>query len=1337
MRAVWKDLFREIWRNKGRFLSIFCIVMLGTAFFAGLRSTGGDMKYSADCFYDDNRMMDIRVVSTLGLSQEDIDDLSRIDGVLQAAGGKTREALLQTGESTLVIRLIAAAQDINDPILAEGRLPQNAGECMIDSQELMSGGLKIGDQIHFESGDEEALSETLTRDTFTIVGSGYLPYYTDLTRGNGSIGDGTIDAFVLLHPDAFDMDIYTEACLRVARAADQLTFDEYYDELVDAVADRIDGLAEVAVVRRYDQVYQEAADAIADAKKEVADGEKELADAAEEIADGHTAIADAEKEIREKEQEIADGWQEVNDGKKELADAQAEIDDGRAQLEDGKKTVADNKTKLAEAKQQYQDGLSQYEAGKKAYEDGKSQYKDGLTQYNEGKSQYDAGLAAYQEGKSKYESGLTQYNEGKSQYEAGLAAYKEGKAQYEAGLAKYNEGKSQYDAGRAALDAQTEAYEAGKAAYEEGLAQYEAQKAQYDASLAQWESQYAAFETGKAQYEEALAQLEAAIAAGAISEEEAAAARAQLEIQAAALAQAENELSQAKTQLDTWKAGLDAGKAQLDAAAAGLAEYETQKAALDAAEKELARNKAELDAAEQTLAQTKAQLDAAGLEIAASEKELAAAKEELDAAKAQLDTSKEELDAGKAELDASKTQIEAAGAQLADSKSQLQTAKEQITSGQAAISQAEKEIAANEEKLSEGQKVVDDSYTQLADAQTQLEDGQARLDDGKKELADKKKELEDAEKEYNEALPDAQKDIAEAREKIADGEKELRDLEVPEWYVLDRSMMESIIGYEDNAGRMDNLSTIFPVIFFLVAALVSLTAMTRMVDEQRMQIGTLKALGYSNRLIAGRYLLYAMLATVGGSLVGIAFGEWFLPRLIIQSYGVMYTGQLYCYTPVNWRQAAEGIAAAAFCTGGATLAACMNQLRSNPATLMRPEAPAAGQRVFLERITPLWKRLSFTRKSTIRNLTRYKKRLIMTIIGVGGCMGLLLVGFGIHDSINEIAKQQYINIFKQDATITFSSSASSEERNDLQSLVDSYEGVTGSEQVSMVSVDLTFDGNIRNAYLYIPQDTGSIGDYLVLRNRSTGQLYDFPEEGAIISEKTAKMLDLTVGDTVTITREGEKNVSVPVTAISENYILHYLFLSPQTYKDLYGKTPDYNSLYLQYDQERLGKETAFGNEMMKQDACAGISFTTDLEANIDDMLGILGNIVIVLIVAAGLLAFVVLYNLNSINIMERRRELATLKVLGFFDTEVAAYVYRENVILTVLGAVLGLVIGAVLHRFVIVTVEVDLMMFGRFISLPSYIYSILITFGFAVVVNLAMYYSLKKVDMIESLKSVE
>ena len=536
---------------------------------------------------------------------------------------------------------------------------------------------------------------------------------------------------------------------------------------------------------------------------------------------------------------------------------------------------------------------------------------------------------------------------------------------------------------------------------------------------------------------------------------------------------------------------------------------------------------------------------------------------------------------------------------------------------------------------------------------------------------------------------------------------------------------------------MDSLGNVFPVIFFLVAALVSLTAMTRMVDENRMSMGILKALGFKSSAIAGKYIAYALLATVSGGLIGVALGERFLPLLIIKSYGTLFRGLPYCFTPINYEQAFLALIAAIISTVAATLISALSQLFENPSSLMRPLPPSSGRRVFLERIGFIWKRLSFTGKATVRNLARYKKRLIMTVVGIGGCMGLLLVGFGLKDSINEIAKKQYIKIFTYDASITLNSKASEAEKEEVAKAAASYKGVSEEIKIEFFAVDLTHGDKVRNTYLFVPEDTKKIKDFLTLKDRTTGVEYSFPSgDGAYISEKTAKMLGVKVGDSVDIVRDEKKKVTVKIEKIVENYVFHYLFMSPSLYKKLYKEEPDYNTLNIKFDRSKVD-EGDLGSRLLSISGCSGVSFVDELEENIDRMLKVLDLVTFVLIAAAGLLAFVVLYNLNSINVLERKREIATLKVLGFYDKEVAAYVYRENIILTVFGIIAGVVFGTILHQYVIVTVEVDLMMFGRNIGLHSYLMSSLITIGFSILVNIVMYFMLKKIDMTTSLKSVE
>ena len=511
-----------------------------------------------------------------------------------------------------------------------------------------------------------------------------------------------------------------------------------------------------------------------------------------------------------------------------------------------------------------------------------------------------------------------------------------------------------------------------------------------------------------------------------------------------------------------------------------------------------------------------------------------------------------------------------------------------------------------------------------------------------------------------------------------------------------------------------------------------------MVEEQRTAIGTMKALGYDKFAIASKYLGYALLATVGGSVIGVLVGEKILPFIIIYAYEIMYHHIPKILVPYNWKYAAIASFAAIICTMAATFLACYRELDTQPAELMRPPSPKDGKRVFLERIGIIWKHLNFTWKSTVRNLMRYKKRFFMTIFGIGGCMALMLVGFGLKDSIFDIADIQYDDIQVYDGSIYLQENLTEEQRQDLRGFLKKDKDVQRFIDANMQSVTLVNGKKERETYECVLEDPGKMNQYIHLRDRKTKEAYELSDEGAIISEKTAKLLDAKEGDSVYIKDEKDGNKEVKIEHICENYMGHYLYMTPKYYEKVYNEKPDYNSIFFaakdSYTKKQLEKA---GEKIVAEDAVLSVGYMHDIEKQLDDMLKSLNLVIVVLIISAGMLAFVVLYNLNNINITERQRELATLKVLGFYNPEVAAYVYRENIILTFVGAAVGAVLGRILHLFVIQTVEVDAAMFGRNINLPSYLYSLAFTVAFSFIVNGVMYFKLRKIDMVESLKSVE
>ena len=537
---------------------------------------------------------------------------------------------------------------------------------------------------------------------------------------------------------------------------------------------------------------------------------------------------------------------------------------------------------------------------------------------------------------------------------------------------------------------------------------------------------------------------------------------------------------------------------------------------------------------------------------------------------------------------------------------------------------------------------------------------------------------------------------------------------------------------------MRSIGKVFPVLFFLVAALISLTTMTRMVEEQRVQIGTMKALGYGKAAIAGKYIGYALIATLGGSIFGVLAGEKILPFIIIYAYMILYKHLPAILVPYHMSYALQASGIAVACTLIATIASCYKELAAEPAELMRPAAPKQGKRILLERIGIIWKHLNFTWKSTVRNLIRYKKRFFMTIFGIGGCMALMVVGFGLKDCIYEIVSLQYEKVQFYDAATYMSNDISEENRQQLHDYLDQNADIKETIEARMQKTDVKSASGKKTLYLMVPSDNEKIEDFLSFHSRTNkDEVYSLKKDEVILTEKMASLLNVKVGDELTIEDEDRGDQTVTVGAICENYMSHYLYLSPEKYEELYGVPAEYNTIIYSVKDGKDDQIEKIGTKLLSMDGVLNVSYTSSIEGRLDDMLRSLNLVIVVLIVSAGMLAFVVLYNLNNINITERQRELATLKVLGFYDGEVASYVYRENILLTIIGSVVGMVLGNLLHRYIILTVEVEEAMFGRQIHWQSYLYSFLFTVAFSLFVNWVMFYKLKKIDMVESLKSVE
>lgn len=1202
-----KDFIIEIKKTMGRFISIFFIVALGVAFYSGIRASEPSMRITADQYFDDSELMDLKVMGTMGLTKADIKAIGKVSGIEAVEGGYSKDVLCPVGDNEKVVHMLSTQKNFNQVSVVEGRLPEKAGECLVDEDFLSYTDLKVGDTVTFHSGDGEALTDSLVTDAYRIVGIGNSPLYISFGRGSSTIGTGEISGFVVVDKSSFDMDVYTEAYVKVSGAEEKTAFTDEYNNLSDAAKEAVSAIEEERCAVRKQEIVDEANEKLADSEKTVNEKSQELEDAKKELESGKSKAAE----------ELEKAKQQLTDGEAELADAKQQIADGETQLADAKAQLNDKQAQLDSAEAQYESGKAQLDQKEQELADAEQVYLSNYSKY----------MPIITAGKEQIAAGKSQIADGKKQLDEGLAPLN----QLKDGLAEIEDGISQCDSEIAGLNTQLSGMDSNEYQKYVNIPK-ENRNEEQQAYVEKWEN------------------------------------------------------------LNTQLAGIQERKTQLE-----NTKQEKLKQAGFATE-------ADLEAQITSLTEQKEDLDAKETALLQQEETLAAQEEELLSAGRQITDGKSQIAAARAQLDSAKSQI-------TDGKAQIQSAWALLNEKEATLNASKAQLASGEQELADGRS----EYKQAAkEAEDQITDGQVKITDGEKQLAD-------------------------AKQKIADAKAEIKKIENPKWYVQTREdALTEYQGYGDNADRMRSIGKVFPVLFFLVAALISLTTMTRMVEEQRVQIGTMKALGYGKAAIAGKYIGYALIATLGGSIFGVLIGEKILPFIIIYAYMILYKHLPAILVPYHMSYALQASVIAVACTLIATVASCYKELAAEPAELMRPAAPKQGKRILLERIGIIWKHLNFTWKSTVRNLIRYKKRFFMTVFGIGGCMALMVVGFGLKDCIYEIVSLQYEKVQFYDAATYLSDDISEENRQQIQEYLDQNADVKETIEARMQKTDVKSASAKKSLYLMVPSDDEKIEDFLSFHSRTNkDEVYSLKKDEVILTEKMASLLNVKVGDQLTIEDEDRGDQTVTIGAICENYMSHYLYLSPEKYEELYGKEAEYNTIIYSVKDGRDDQIEKIGTKLLTMDGVLNVSYTSSIEGRLDDMLKSLNLVIVVLIVSAGMLAFVVLYNLNNINITERQRELATLKVLGFYDGEVASYVYRENILLTIIGSVVGMVLGNLLHRYIILTVEVEEAMFGRQIHWQSYLYSFLFTVAFSLFVNWVMFYKLKKIDMVESLKSVE
>lgn len=1267
---IHTDTWREIKNTRSRFLSLFLLSALAVAFLAGLRTTAPDMKHTADEYYDRAHLMDVRVLSTLGLTEEDVEALSEVSGVARAEGAWYVDATVHAADGgAYITRLHSLSErEINDPQLVEGRYPAEDTECVVEEKLLELAGLSLGDVLSLDMVGTD-YEDSLTRTEFTIVGTVTSPLYISTERGTTMVGNGRLSAVAFLPRSVFDMEVYTEAYLVAEGAEELLCYSEEYEALIDTLLERLEPLGEARADLRYDTVIREAEELLADARREFDEAETEAE-------------------------------QKLSDAAEELADVRKRLDEGRKEYEDGKATLQRESRR-----------------GEQTLNTAEAELADARAALEQGEADYAEGLTAYEKGKAEYETGLAEYEAGLATLAENRLTLEENEALYAANAERVAQAQAEYDSAKTELAAGRTEYEQGKAAYEASLAEYEQGmgmlrlRDSLSLTLATQEQVTDFLRFAVTEPEQALAVVENL-------------REALKALSAAAEQETERE------QLDGLRATLPMDTATMQTMAR---EHTTELGqSLLGSYALLERSCAAL---EPTLTEGEERLSQAAEELAAAQAVLDAGEQALAERLPELTAAVEQLEAGRAELDEGQAQLTAAEAELSDAKEKLE--------------QAAAELSVAEARLAEAKATLESGWTEYESGVAEWEQGKAKLKwetaKGEKELADALAELEKGEAEYADGLAEyeaakteAEETLSDARRELNDAEREISEIETCKWYVLGRNTNTGYVSYEQDAQRMGNLAQVFPLIFFLVAALVCLTTMTRMVEEQRVQIGGLKALGYSRGAIAKKYVGYGFLASLGGGLVGLLVGCTLIPTIIFNAWKVMYTvGDLHITLFPDIYLVAAG--AAVLCVTETAWASSYAALTAVPAALMRPKAPPAGKRVLLERVEFIWKRLSFTWKVTVRNLFRYKKRFWMAVVGIGGCTALLITGFGLRDSIHGFFDKQYEEITTYHGTIGLGEHITEAEILELGRELDRQEHVEGWCAVSntMVTAESERRSMDSNVYLTVAPEEDGFGSFIRLRDRKSGAEVALSDEGAVITEKLSEMLEVTVGEWITIVDSENRRVEIPVVGITENYIFHYIYLTEAGYEVYFGKAAEPNNILVRYTEDTVEVSDEVATALLPLSGVASVTRTDSLRQSVLRGLEGVDYAVVVVVVAAAALAFVVLYNLTNINITERLRELATLKVLGFNDSEMSQYIYRENIFLTLFGILLGLVMGKFLHQWLVLTVEIDMAMFYRQAESMSYLLSAVLTVLFSFLVNLAAKKKLRKIDMVESLKTVE
>lgn len=1307
-RIVTNNL-RNIKKSFLRFLSLLVMGALGVFAFTGLMAVAPDMINSLDHFLDDRNNYDIKIISDMGLDRADVSVVEALPSIEKAEGVLYRDSPVLTDVDEGLVNINSIPGDINLIEIISGRLPEANNEIAVEENFLKINKAKIGDKVFIE--DEEGFYET----EVTITGVVDSPLYynsvdIDSNRGNTNVGSGIINFYAYVPESNFKADYIATIYATVSGAKELQTGSDEYKKLIESAMEEIEGIRGEREKSRYENIMktgsnkieEESSDAsiqLDDAKKQLEDAKQKLDEASKTIADGESQLADIKKEI-----DIA--FVKLEEGRKQLSDKEKEYEDGKKIIEDAGRQIGEKQAQLDEAGKLLAEGLAALQEKQAELDAGKAQLAAGKAELDEKQRQADAGAALIEEGERELEEGAEKLDQAKREAAAGKeeldkkqAQADEAEEQLIAGWEELEKGKQQLDEGKTAIIYMQNEYDTivSSEHLTEDIIKSEMERLKTDI-----EALRGIFEKLVTEYRNGTLTIEKA-----------------------------REIVQEAISSYTREPTV------LEKVVFYIVALEYLKPIVAEGEEAYNKGLAELEAGEAQLAEGKKALEEGWRQYEEGLKQIEEGEAQLKAGQQELNEKKAELEAGLSQLRDAWSQYEEANRTLSEGEALLnsgyaeyETQKAAYDEGTALLANARQEYIDGVNELSEGDGLIADARAQLEKGEKEYREGLEAYDKGERELEAGKQEYEEGNKKYRSGVAEYESGRANFDEEIRKAREQLDGMKLPSWYTYDRTGYQTYADFFDDADSIRNLSKVFPVVFFLVAVLVSLISMSRMVEMDRMEIGTLKSMGYSREKVITKYAFFSILATSIGGVIGAVLGLTIMPTVIFGIYGILFDLPKFYLSP-NWPVTLVGFFTVMVLVVGAGMFKAVQVMREKPADLLRPKAPKPGKRILLERMEPIWKKLRFSDKITIRNLFRYKRRLFVTVFGIMGCTSLILCGFGIKDSIVDIPRVQFEHVFDMDGMVFLTGMDNSSGDPGKQADIFDEDEIT--DYTESQRIKCMVDGYEANILAFSNKE--DIKKVLTLTDTKTGESISPGSGNAVITKKLSRLTGIKKGDEIFITDLDHVEYKYTVSGIADNYFEHYIVLDKDTLEEYTEYTP--NLFYIKTVEMTREQQDDLTRRLLKNPSVLNITYKEKLTDNANNMFKSLDKVVLILILLSAALSLVVLYNLSNININERRREIATLKVLGFYDKEVDSYINRENIIVTVIGIAAGLIVGFFLTKVVVSTVEIEKACFVNHIKPLSYVFSAAMSASFTALVNWITHFNLKKINMIDSLKSVE